>query len=67
MKINPGNTRGLLVPQGDRPFSFVVYSSEIRDFGLNIGRKEFGDDWLKKLVETDKGCLMQPVTVRIGQ
>ena len=34
---------------------------------LNIGRKEFGDDWLKKLVETDKGCLMQPVTVRIGQ
>ena len=34
MKINPGNARGLLVPQGDRPFSFVVYSSEIRDFGL---------------------------------
>lgn len=34
MKINPGNTRGLLVPQGDRPFSFVVYSSEIRDFGF---------------------------------
>ena len=33
MKINPGNARGLLVPQGDRPFSFVVYSSEIRDFG----------------------------------
>ena len=25
---------GLLVPQGDRPFSFVVYSSEIRDFGF---------------------------------
>lgn len=25
----------MLVPQGDRPFSFVVYSSEIRDFGLN--------------------------------
>lgn len=36
MKINPGNARGLLVPQGDRPFSFVVYSSEIRDFGFNI-------------------------------
>ena len=36
MKINPGNARGLLVPQGDRPFSFVVYSSEIRDFGLHI-------------------------------
>lgn len=35
MKINPGNARGLLVPQGDRPFSFVVYSSEIRDFGFN--------------------------------
>ena len=34
MKINPGNARGLLVPQGDRPFSFVVYSSEIRDFGV---------------------------------
>ena len=34
MKINPGNARGLLVPQGDRPFSFVVYSSEIRDFGI---------------------------------
>lgn len=33
---------------------------------LNIGRKEFGDDWLKKLVKTDQGCLMQPVTVRIG-
>lgn len=36
MKINPGNARGLLVPQGDRPFSFVVYSSEIRDFGPKI-------------------------------
>ena len=36
MKINPGNARGLLVPQGDRPFSFVVYSSEIRDFGEYI-------------------------------
>lgn len=36
MKINPGNARGLLVPQGDRPFSFVVYSSEIRDFGFNM-------------------------------
>ena len=35
MKINPGNARGLLVPQGERPFSFVVYSSEIRDFGSN--------------------------------
>ena len=34
---------------------------------LNIGRKELGDDWLKKLIETDEGCLMQPVTVRIGQ
>lgn len=34
MKINPGNARGLLVPQGDRPFSFVVYSSGIRDFGV---------------------------------
>ena len=33
---------------------------------LNIGRKELGDDWLKKLVETDEGCLMQPVTVQIG-
>lgn len=32
---------------------------------LNIGRKELGDDWLKKLVETDEGCLMQPVTVNI--
>ena len=30
---------------------------------LNIGRKELGDDWLKKLIETDEGCLMQPVTV----
>ena len=36
MKINPGNARGLLVPQGDRPFSFVVYSSEIRDFGILV-------------------------------
>ena len=36
MKINPGNARGLLVPQGDRPFSFVVYSSEIRDFGIEL-------------------------------
>ena len=25
----------MLVPQGDRPFSFVVYSSEIRDFGFH--------------------------------
>ena len=33
---------------------------------LNIGRKELGDDWLKKLVETDEGCLMQPVTARSG-
>ena len=33
---------------------------------LNIGRKELGDDWLKNLVETDEGCLMQPVTARIG-
>ena len=33
---------------------------------LNIGRKELGDGWLKKLVETDEGCLMQPVTARIG-
>ena len=39
MKINPGNARGLLVPQGDRPFSFVVYSSEIRDFGLTDEQK----------------------------
>ena len=38
MKINPGNARGLLVPQGDRPFSFVVYSSEIRDFGWLYNR-----------------------------
>ena len=33
---------------------------------LNIGRKELGDDWLRKLIETDEGCLMQPVTVHIG-
>ena len=33
---------------------------------LNIGRKELGDDWLKKLIETDEGCLMQPVAIRIG-
>ena len=33
---------------------------------LNIGRKELGDDWFKKLIETDEGCLMQPVTARIG-
>ena len=33
---------------------------------LNIGRKELGDGWRKKLVETDEGCLMQPVTARIG-
>ena len=39
MKINPGNARGLLVPQGDRPFSFVVYSSEIRDFGVQTSRR----------------------------
>ena len=39
MKINPGNARGLLVPQGDRPFSFVVYSSEIRDFGVQASRE----------------------------
>ena len=39
MKINPGNARGLLVPQGDRPFSFVVYSSEIRDFGLEAAER----------------------------
>lgn len=38
MKINPGNARGLLVPQGDRPFSFVVYSSEIRDFGNDVAK-----------------------------
>ena len=36
MKINPGNAQCLLVPQGDRPFSFVVYSSEIRDFGKEV-------------------------------
>lgn len=49
MKINPGNARGLLVPQGDRPFSFVVYSSEIRDFGNQIKlspEKEMVDDML---------------------
>lgn len=40
MKINPGNARGLLVPQGDRPFSFVVYSSEIRDFGVEVSEKD---------------------------
>ena len=34
---------------------------------LNIGRKELGDEWLKKLLETDEGCLMQPIAVRIGQ
>ena len=33
---------------------------------LNLGRKELGDEWLKKLVETNEGCLIQPVTVRIG-
>ena len=33
---------------------------------LNIGRKELGDGWLKNPVETDEGCLMQPVTARIG-
>ncbi len=43
MKINPGNARGLLVPQGDRPFSFVVYSSEIRDFGMHGFRSTFRD------------------------
>ena len=51
MKINPGNARGLLVPQGDRPFSFVVYSSEIRDFGLlvslNIKRTTLYE-WIQK-------------------
>ena len=44
MKINPGNARGLLVPQGDRPFSFVVYSSEIRDFG-RFKRQVFFDEY----------------------
>ena len=43
MKINPGNARGLLVPQGDRPFSFVVYSSEIRDFGLHTLETNLAD------------------------
>ncbi len=33
---------------------------------LNIGRKELGDEWLKRLLETDEGCLMQPVTARVG-
>ena len=42
MKINPGNARGLLVPQGDRPFSFVVYSSEIRDFGIQAKASKVG-------------------------
>ena len=46
MKINPGNARGLLVPQGDRPFSFVVYSSEIRDFGLITNKQR--PTWLKE-------------------
>ena len=27
------------MPQGDRPFSFVVYSSEIRDFGLHDSKQ----------------------------
>ena len=33
---------------------------------LNIERKGLGDDRLKKLIDTDEGCLMQPVTVHIG-
>ena len=50
MKINPGNARGLLVPQGDRPFSFVVYSSEIRDFGLEENKKAVTESLLQQLL-----------------
>ena len=33
---------------------------------LNIGRKELGDEWLRKLLETDEGRLMRPIkNVRI--
>lgn len=28
---------------------------------LNIGRKELGDEWLRKLLETDEGRLMRPI------
>ena len=34
---------------------------------LNIGRKELGDEWLKRLLETDEGRLMRPIAVQIGQ
>ena len=33
---------------------------------LNIGRKELGDEWLRKLLETDEGRLMRPIAVRMG-
>lgn len=54
MKINPGNARGLPVPQGDRPFSFVVYSSEIRDFGEKangISTSKEIDEKLKTIIQ----------------
>ena len=71
MKINPGNARGLLVPQGDRPFSFVVYSSEIRDFGsqgknriiaiVKQTRRQVGLDGLATIihdVREEKKCVV---------
>ena len=33
---------------------------------LNIGRKELGDEWLRKLLETDEGRLMRPIAVRMS-
>ena len=58
MKINPGNARGLLVPQGDRPFSFVVYSSEIRDFGEKI--KKIITFFMDVQIGTVKEALQNP-------
>lgn len=62
MKINPGNARGLLVPQGDRPFSFVVYSSEIRDFGVLVGDNKIAIDNLIAITPNDESSILFAVT-----
>lgn len=56
------------MPQGDRPFSFVVYSSEIRDFGIvsDQGLDAHILDCIRYtvvlVVDTDKAHIVYPST-----
>ena len=52
------------MPQGDRPFSFVVYSSEIRDFGKKEGvKKVLHSAQVGKTCEYKPGNAMMVFTV----